>query len=291
MKALLRGAPSTICSLVLAGCGMWSAAGPGCGVTEEARAFPPALTESSGVAPSLTHPGVYWTHSDDAGPGVLWRVDARGSVLGEVQLNGVKVRDAEDVASSSCGEESCIYLGDIGDNRSERDTVVVYRVVEPEPGARAVTPDRILMALPDGPRDSEAMFVLPGEQLFLVSKGQVNPISVYRYPGPLHLDSLVTLERVQDLSETARALPRQVTGASAAPDGSVVVIRTYETLLFYRWDGTRLVPVENGTVNLRSLRESQGEGVGIGADGLVVLTSEGGPNGGPATIRVMRCRI
>lgn len=270
---------------------MWSAAGPGCGVTEEARAFPPALTESSGVAPSLTREGVFWTHSDDSGPGVLWRVDAQGSALGEVLLDGVKIYDAEDIASAACGEESCLYLGDIGDNRSERDTLVVYRVIEPEPTVRTVTPDRILIKLPDGPRDAEAMFVLPGEQLFLVTKGQEQPISVYRYPGPLHPDSLVTLEEVQKLSETARALPRQVTGAAAAPDGSVVVVRTYETLLFYRWDGARLLPLENGTVSLRWLRESQGEGVGIGADGLVALTSEGGPNGGPGTIRVMRCRI
>ena len=270
---------------------MWSAAGPGCGVTDEARPLPPALTESSGVAPSLTRPGVYWTHSDDAGPGILWAVDARGAVLGEVHLNGVTISDAEDIASARCGNDNCIYLGDIGDNYAERASVVVYRVVEPEAGARTVTPDRFPIRFPDGARDTEAMFVLPSEQLFLVTKGREKPVTVYRYPGRLRPDSLVTLEEVQELSETPRALPRQVTGASATADGSVVVIRTYETLLFYRWNGAKLVPLENGTVNLRSLREAQGEGVGIGPDGLVVLTSEGGPNGGPGTITVMRCRV
>jgi hypothetical protein len=277
--------------LFFAGCGMWSAAGPGCGVTEEASPFPEALKESSGVAPSLVQPGVFWTHSDDSGEALLWRVDALGNVIAQVQLEGVNVFDTEDMASAKCGDESCLYLADTGDNYDERDSLVVYRVVEPAGGVRILSPQRVPLRLPDGPRDIEAIFVLPDEQLFLVTKGREKPVSVYRYPGALRPDSLVTLVHVQELSENPRALPRQVTGASASPDGSVIVIRTYETLLFYRWDGAQLVPLENGTVNLRSLRESQGEGVGIGADGLVVLTSEGGPSGGPGSITVMRCRF
>jgi hypothetical protein len=49
--------------------------------------------------------------------------------------------------------------------------------------------------------------------------------------------------------------------------------------------------VEGGLVNLRPLSEAQGEGVGIGLDGLVVLSSEGGPAGGPGSLTFMRCQI
>ena len=291
MSALIRGGSLPLAGLLFAGCGVWSAAGPGCGIIEGARAFPEGLTEASGVAPSLTNPGVYWTHSDNAGPAVLWAVDAQGAVLGEVELEGVRLFDAEDLAAARCGDASCLYLGDVGDNYAERDTLLVYRVIEPDPRSRSVTSQRLVMALPDGARNVEALFVLSGERLFLVTKGQEQPITVYRYPGRLKADSLVVLEEVQRLSETARVLPRQVTGASAAPDGSVVAIRTYETLLFYRWNGTELVLLEDGTVNLRTLREAQGEGVGVGEDGLVVLTSEGGPTGGAGSITVLRCRV
>ena len=89
VSALIRRGPLPLAGLLFAGCGVWSAAGPGCGIIEEARAFPAGLTEASGVAPSLINTGVYWTHSDDAGPGVLWAVDAQGAVLGEVELEGV----------------------------------------------------------------------------------------------------------------------------------------------------------------------------------------------------------
>ena len=133
MSAPIRCCPLPLAGLLFVGCGVWSAAGPGCGIIEGARAFPEGLTEASGVAPSLISPGVYWTHSDNAGPGVLWAVDAQGAVLGEVQLEGVRLFDAEDLAAARCGEASCLYLGDVGDNYGERDSLFVYRVIEPEP--------------------------------------------------------------------------------------------------------------------------------------------------------------
>jgi hypothetical protein len=277
--------------LLSLGCSGWSGAGAGCGVVDGPRSLPEGLSESSGVAPSLRSPGVYWTHSDDGGPITLWALKSDASILGHVDLEGVKVYDAEDIASAACASGSCLYLADVGDNYDERDTLSVYRLPEPDPTAASAAAERIRILLPDGPRDVEAIFLLPGEQLFLVTKGREQPIAVYRYPGTLRPDTVVTVEEVQRLSETARVLPRQVTGASASADGSVVVLRTYETLLFNRWDGSRLVPIEGGTVNLRSLREAQGEGVGVGADGLVVLTSEGGPARASGSITLMRCRF
>jgi hypothetical protein len=278
--------------LLAAGCNGWGRGGAaGCAVSEGPRPLPESLNETSGVAPSLRSPGIYWTHSDDTGPAVILAVKSDGSVVGRVELEGVQVFDAEDIASGSCVAGSCLYLADVGDNYNERDTIAVYRVSEPEARDGTVRSERIPILLPDGARDVESIFLLPGERLFLVTKGREQAIAVYRYPRPLRPDSVVTVEEVQQLSENARVLPRQVTGASAAPDGSVVVLRTYETLLFHRWDGAKLVPIEGGTVNLRSLREAQGEGVGVGNDGLVVLTSEGGPARAAGSITVLRCQF
>jgi hypothetical protein len=278
-------------ALLTAGCNGIAGSGAGCGVIEGPRPLPGGLKESSGVAASLKTRNVFWTHSDDTGPAVLWAVEDDGSVLGRVELEGTKVFDAEDIASGSCAAGSCLYLSDAGDNYDERDTAFVYRVPEPDPGAGTAHAERLPILLPDGPRDIEAIFVLPGEQLFLVTKGREEPISVYRYPPPLRPDVPVTVEEVQRLSDNSRVLPRQVTGASAKADGSVVVLRTYETLLFYRWTGDRLEPLPDGTVNLRSLREAQGEGVAVAPDGMVVLTSEGGPARAAGSITVLRCRF
>jgi hypothetical protein len=101
----------------------------------------------------------------------------------------------------------------------------------------------------------------------------------------------VTVEEVQHLGEGPRILPRQVTGASASPDGRVVAIRTYESLQFYEIQPDTLAALDAGLVNLRPLGEAQGEGVGIGLDGLVALTSEGGPARGPGSLVLLRCDL
>ncbi len=54
------------------------------------------------------------------------------------------------------------------------------------------------------------------------------------------------------------------------------MIRTYQSLEFFDvTEGGVLVPSGEGPVDLRPLREAQGEGVGFGTDGEIILSSEG----------------
>jgi hypothetical protein len=253
--------------------------------------LPSELQETSGVAQSPTDPGVYWTHND--GDSGLYAVDARGTVRARFTLD-VRAGDVEDMAAAECaGGGACLYLADTGDNEERRPDgdARILRVTEPDPVASGVLAAGVFpIRLPDGPRDIEAMFVLPGERVHLVTKGRAHAITVYRYPGPLRSE-VVTLEEVQRLTSGAETLLDQVTGASASPSGTLVAVRTYRALTFYRGAGGSLVPLEGGMVNLRPLEEIQGEGVGLGPDGLVLLTSEGGPLGGPSALSSLRCAV
>ena len=85
------------------------------------------------------------------------------------------------------------------------------------------------MRLPDGPRDIEALLVLPGEDIYVITKGRNGPVAVYRYPSPLRPDT-VNLELVQELSPGARVIPRQVTGGSVSPEGDVLASVSYTHL-------------------------------------------------------------
>lgn len=253
-------------------------------------ALPDALAETSGVAVSPSRPGVYWTHNDAGSE--LFAVDTEGSLVGRWPVRP-RLRDWEDLALASCpGGGGCLYLADTGDNYEERPHLVILRAAEPEPGQAGDTlrPDVFPIRLPDGPRDVEALLVLPGERVLLVTKGRNHAVTVYRYPGTLRPDTVV-LEEVQRLSEGPRILPRQVTGGSVSPRGGLVALRTYESLQFYRVQADSLVPVDGGLVNLRTLHEAQGEGVGIGLDGEVVLTSEAGPMGGQGSMAALRCGL
>jgi hypothetical protein len=234
---------------------------------------------------------VFWTHPDGDEP-YLYAVDASGSQIGRVQLGRSRLIDWEDVSLSPCGSSDCLYLADTGDNSEARRALRVYRIREPDPRVDTiVSVQAFVFVLPDGPRDIEAMFVMPGEHIYLVSKGLNDPVSVYRHPGPLDVDSFVVLDEVQKLGDDVRVLPRQVTGAAASADGKVVVIRTYEVLDFYRMNGDTLEPLDERRLNLRTLREAQGEGVGIGEDGLIALTSEAGPIGRRGSMVLVRCDI
>jgi hypothetical protein len=244
------------------------------------------------VAWSRVSPGVLWSHNDSDHGAILYAMDTLGNLLGEVPLRGAVNRDWEDLSTGPCPAGFCLYVGDIGDNGEVRDRVTLYRVEDT--GRFDGTPreaEAFPMVLPDGPRDMEALFVLPGEELYFITKGRNHPVTVYRYPPPLRAGETVTLEEVQTLTEGAVSIPSQVTGADATPDGRLVAVRTYESLTFYRMSRGRLVPLRGGRVELRTLGEAQGEAVGIGPDGLVALTSEAGFLGRGAVLNLLECGV
>lgn len=289
-----------VLALVGIACAPIATAGPGCSETGPAVVLPDVLSETSGAAVSRADPGVIWTQVDERAE--LYAVDARGTLLATFPIRRREPvegrewpdRDWEDMELAPCGEgHSCLYFADTGDNQERRPdgSARIVRVTEPDPeDPGPLEADVFPVRLPDGARDVEALFVLPGERVHLVTKGRRHAVTVYRYPGPLRADT-VTLEEVQRLSNGPRSLLDQVTGASASEDGSVVAVRTYQALELFEVRADTLARRPSGVVNLRSLQEIQGEAVALGPDGLVALTSEGGPLGGPASMRLLRCRI
>jgi hypothetical protein len=280
-------------ALAAIACAPVATAGPGC-TPSGAVVLDRVLGETSGVAVGRRDPDVLWTHDD--GRSDLFALDPQGGILARFEIQA-RLRDWEDLEIAACGAESCLYFSETGDNGERRPggDLRILRVREPAvPTVGGEAPplevDAFPIRLPDGARDVEALFVLPGEVPYLVSKGGTDAIALYRYPPPLRPDT-VTLVKVQRLTSGSVSLLDRVTGASASPDGRLVAIRTYQALQFYRVDGDSLIEMDGGLVNLRPLREIQGEGVGIGPDGLVVLTSEGGPLGGPPTMRTLHCRL
>jgi hypothetical protein len=242
------------------------------------------------VAWSRAAEGVLFSHNDGGHPANILALDLSGGLWGEIPLEGARNRDWEDIATAECQFGSCIYVADIGDNSLVRDRIVLYRV--PDVGVYDGSPQPVEafpMVLPDGPRDMEAMFVLPGEEVFFVSKGRSHPVTLYRYPHPLRSGETVTLEAIQHLSDGALPIPQQVTGADASMDGTLVALRSYQALTFFHVEDGRLRPIPDSRVNLRTLNEAQGEAVGLGPRGEVALTSEGILNR-RASMLILRCQ-
>ncbi len=261
--------------LAVTACGSYLADESECSLDGPPVALPGALRETSGVATGIRNPSLVWTHNDQGHRPILYAVDRDGQVHARVELSRSN-NDWEDIARARCDLGACLYVADTGDNEERREIISFYRLAEPEgEGDRRVEAERYRMMLPDGPRDIEAMYVLPTDQIFFVTKGRNHPVTIYRYPAPLRSEGIVTLVEVQRLTAGPMAPPRMVTGASATLDGGTVAIRTYRSLEFFDvTGGGELLERGVGRVDLRTLREAQGEGVGFGANGAIVLSSE-----------------
>ena len=308
MKPFWMAAP--ICLLAAAGCGEAQnaqalteasltsetespAAAPVCQVDGEPETLPDDVRETSGLAQSLTDAGLFWTHNDAGNGAEIIAFRSDGSVAGRVAVSGAEAEDWEDVEAARCAEGACLFIGDIGDNDADREWITIYRIPEPASGASTSEPAVALHArFPDGAQDSEALFVLPSGDIFVVTKGRRGPIALYRYPAPQQEGETVTLERVRELFPEPENDDGRVTGATASPDGRWVGIRTYRELYLYPADALlgngALTPA---VVDLSPLGESQGESVAIGPDGSVWLTSEAENGDDRPTWARLRCNL
>src|SRR5690606_31323820 len=102
------------------------------------------------------------------------------------------------------------------------------------------------------------------------------------YAAPFAEDSIRTLEHVQNLTDGLVQVPDQVTGGTAG--AGRVVLRTYSALYTYEWTGDSLA-TDARPLELRVRGDPQGEAIGAGADGTLVLVGEGTDGGTFARLR------
>jgi hypothetical protein len=253
----------------------------------------PAIRESSGVAVSRVHPGIIWTHNDAGHAAVLYATDTAGAALGRWRVTGAASIDWEDIALGPCPAGRCLYIGDVGDNREQRQSVTLYRLPEPVPssaGGDTAPAESLVVRYPDRPRDVEALYVDEAGDTWLVSKGRQDGVFLYRVPATRWGQGSVVAELVDTLPiPHDRTSWQLVTGAAIAPDQRTVVIRTYLHLFQFSRDSTgRLTPsARPGRCLIQGL-EPQGEAVDWWDDSTLVLTSEGG-GGVRGPIHLVRC--
>ncbi|MGP3998999.1 hypothetical protein [Streptomyces sp. 8N706] len=255
---------SLLCALGAAALVVLPAAGPAvAGDNDSPSSFTiedPRITESSGLAASREHPGIFWTHNDsDDGPYVYAVDSATGGTVATVTLSGVDPRDVEAVSVGPGGQ---ISVGDIGDNLGGGwSEVWIYRFQEPEElRDTTVTPVRYTVRYEGGPRDAESLMVHPKTgRTYIVSKHEDGG-GLYEGPKELSASGVNTFERIADIDVWA-------TDGAFSPDGSRLVVRSYFSAVEYRWaDGA---PERIGQPTLPIQR--QGESVTFTPDGRALM--------------------
>ncbi|MBC8002643.1 MAG: hypothetical protein H7X97_08655 [Opitutaceae bacterium] len=178
----------------------------------------PPIAESSGLAASSQHPGVFWTHNDGRKKPVLYAISREGKSIAEFVITGTRMDDWEDIAADSAGN---LYLADIGNNDAKARQPEVVQIAEPDPksGSGKVTAkQRWTLQYPGKPFDAEALFVWQ-EWGYVISKVTQNkPASLYRL-------SLAPQTKPSALQLVARLpITSPVTGASLTTDGQKLAV-------------------------------------------------------------------
>ncbi|MFF2010292.1 WD40 repeat domain-containing protein [Streptomyces sp. NPDC058195] len=193
----------------------------------------PRITESSGLAASRAHPGIYWTHNDsDDGP-YVYAVDSRtGRTVATITMKGVG--SPRDVEAISLGPDGDLYVGDIGDNlNGSWDHVWIYRFPEPKQLKDAtVTATQFDVKYADGPRNAEALMVHPKTgRVYIASKNEDGG-GLYEGPAKLATGSANVFRKVGEVP--------WVTDGAFSPDGRELVLRSYFSTRAYVFRDGRL---------------------------------------------------
>ncbi|MFJ2016843.1 MULTISPECIES: WD40 repeat domain-containing protein [Streptomyces] len=217
----------------------------------------PRITESSGLAASHLHPGIYWTHNDsDDGP-YIYAVDSRtGRTVATVTFRGVGA--PRDVEAISIGPGNRIYLGDIGDNFGGRwPHVWIYTFAEPTVlEDQTVQATQYVVTYEDGPRDAESLVVHPRTgRVYIIDKKEDGG---HLYEGPARLSSTGT-----NVFRPVAPVDLWATDAAFSPDGEQLAVRGYFGGIAYAWNDGRIKRQDRLSVPL----QRQGESVTYTVDG------------------------
>ena len=230
------------------------------------RMSDPRIIESSGLAASHLHPGVYWTHNDSGDGPYVFAVDsATGKTLARVTMRGVAARDMEAI---SLGPDGDLYLGDIGDNLGGKwPEVWIYRFPEPKQlRDQTVDVTRFTVRYSDGPRDAESLMVHPKTgRVYIASKNEDGG-HLYAGPAKLSTHGVNVFRPVADVP--------WVTDGAFSPDGTRLVLRGYFWSADYRWVNGAPRKISDLSVPM----QPQGEGVTFTTDGRTLMYSSEGKN-------------
>ncbi|MGX1885542.1 WD40 repeat domain-containing protein [Streptomyces sp. NPDC055287] len=221
----------------------------------------PRITESSGLAASRVHPGIYWTHNDSDDGAFVYAVDSRsGETVATLTMRGIG--SPRDVEGISIGPDGNLYVGDIGDNLDGSwSHVWIYRFPEPEQ-LRDATVDatQFTVKYADGPRNAEALMVHPKTgRVYIASKNEDGG-GLYEGPARLSAGGANVFRRVGEVP--------WVTDGAFSPDGKELVLRSYFSARAYVWKADGRLGADR---SVSAPFQGQAESVTYTADGTAMM--------------------
>jgi hypothetical protein len=250
----------------------------------------PQIDEASGIARGVRSGDVFYVHNDSGDRARFFALDRRtGATRAVYAVPGARNVDWEDIAVTRDAHGTpSVWIADIGDNRSRRATIKLYRVDEPTVPRGSSTrerstapPEGWTLRYPDGRHDAEALLVDPiSHAAYIVTKTYTGTSTVYAVPPSPQANRVQTLRKVTTVRIPGIISgPRQlaVTGGAISQDGTRLVLRTYTDA--YEWPLVRgnIVGALSGRPKTIALPDQpQGEGITIDGPKAVVVSEGAG---------------
>ena len=258
---------------------------------------------ASGIAAAPT-PGNWYVVDDARNTSEVVEVTASGKLVRRVPIADMSARNAEALAEGRCAGSAgrCLFVGDIGDNASQRDDVVVYEATlsnlklfsgAPVPAAAWH------YTYPDGPHNAEAMVVAPSGTLVIITKsapdqaGHVPPHRIYRGEGGGGQLTFVAQFTPPNPLVPLQSLLTGTVVTDASYDGKRLLLLTYDEVVVYTAPTANVDPAGFPTWPRRAWPHPplvQTEGIaGLGDGCGYIVASEEGPGGTQAALASVSC--
>ena len=255
------------------------------------------LPEASGLTMSGISPRILWSHNDSGSASKVVAFNDEGRILGSILLP--ETEDLEDLDEAPCPHRAgrCLWVGDIGDNTGQRDTLRIW--ITPEPPVATpfdtitinddLVPTHTLpisFTLEGGAADIEALAVDQyGQRIWLFEKREEGRVSVWLLDlGVEEVARDIEAWLRGDLSELsilvagavttfeAPGVPvdygRMITSADLSPDGRRLILRVYTGIYEYSFTEpyalSTLDEVTPTRIVFGPINEPQGEALSYG---------------------------
>ena len=201
------------------------------------------VDELSGLSESIRYPGYFWANNDSNDSLRCFLISPEGKTVAVINLVGFANIDTESVRVGGTPEQSFVYVGDIGDNRSRRAEVAIYRFVEPQIDVEKfdqnldIEPEKMILKYGDGKAtDAETLLVDNNHRIGIVTKSLLGS-KLWITPQPfvagaqtLQPEGTVPLREWRQRDQPFSAL---FTDGVISNDGKSVALLTYKTV--YIW--------------------------------------------------------
>ncbi len=251
------------------------------------------VPEASGLAISQHFEDRLYHVNDQGNEPAIIVTSQQGQTLQTVRLTDFDPVDTEELALGPCGNQSCLYIGDIGDNQQERPYIQIGWITEKSKFGKSEKLRGLRkLYYPNGSHNAEAMIVHPQTgDLFIFTKGlakdskqEAEPSFIFRMAAEdLQTGSNTRLQLVGQIDLPTLLSdydsPDQVaTGAALSIDGESLLILTYKSVVQIKWD-----QLETGkgskVLNLNVLKKQEAIAWMPGTNSFLVTTESKKKNG------------